>query len=58
MGGEFEIYTYDSAKDHEYAHLYFDSLKDPEKYLVIDTDWANYYIIDWIKDNLTYEVID
>lgn len=58
MGGEFEIYTSESAKEHDYAYLYFRGLKEPEKYLVIDTDWANYYIIDWIKDNLTYTVID
>lgn len=58
MGGEFEVYTYESAKNHSYAYLYFSGLKEPEKYLVIDTDWANYYIIDWIKDNLTYTVIE
>ena len=58
MGGEFEVYTYESSKKHDYTHLYFKGLKEPEKYLLIDTDWANYYIIDWIKDNLTYTVIE
>lgn len=58
MGGEFEVYTYESVKNHDYLDVYFTDLQEPEKYLLIDTDWANYYSIDWIKDNLTYTVID
>ena len=36
----------------EYDYVYFEDLKDPENYILVDTDWCHLATIKWITENL------
>lgn len=56
MGGFLEIITYDEADN--WTKYCFENLKDPENYILVDTDWNHYATIKWICENLGAERID
>ena len=55
MGGFLKIITYDETKN--WKKHYFENLKDPENYILVDTDWSHYATIKWIRENLKAELI-
>ena len=48
LGGSLDIYSYEDYPDNEI----FKNLKNPENYLIVDTDWSHYATIKWITENL------
>lgn len=56
MGGDFSIYTYEEAKGTWFEDE-FEGLKDPENYIVVDTDWCHCATINWLIDNLNAKYI-
>lgn len=56
MGGDFSIYTYEESKGTWFEDE-FDGLKDPENYIVVDTDWCHRATINWLIDNLNAKCI-
>ena len=52
MGGLLEIYTYDELNDAYWLKEHIENLDNPEKYLIVDTDWCHKATINWIIENL------
>ena len=52
MGGFLEIYTYDELNDAYWLKEHIENLDNPEKYLIVDTDWCHKATINWIIENL------
>jgi hypothetical protein len=52
MGGFLDVKTYKEAMEDEYDYVYFEDLKDPESYILVDTDWCHLATIKWITENL------
>ena len=52
MGGFLEIYTYDELNDAYWLKEHIENLDNPEKYLIVDTDWCHKATINWITENL------
>jgi hypothetical protein len=55
-GGDFSIYTYEESKG-TWVEYEFEGLKDPENYIVVDTDWCHRATINWLIDNLNAKCI-
>ena len=56
MAGDFRIYTYEESKGTWFEDE-FEGLKDPENYIVVDTDWCHRATINWLIDNLNAKCI-
>ena len=52
MGGFLDVCTYEDLEEGYWLKRYIENLDNPEKYLIVDTDWCHNATIKWITENL------
>ena len=52
MGGFLEVCTYEDLEEGFWLKRHIENLDNPEKYLIVDTDWCHKATINWIIENL------
>lgn len=58
MGGFLEVCTYEDLEEGFWLKHHIENLDNPEKYLIVDTDWCHKATINWITENLNAINID
>ena len=52
MGGFLDVCTYEDLEEGYWLKHHIEKLDNPEKYLIVDTDWCHNATIKWITENL------
>ena len=52
MGGFLDVCTYEDLEEGYWLKHHIENLDNPEKYLIVDTDWCHNATIKWITENL------
>jgi hypothetical protein len=58
MGGFLEVCTYEDLEEGYWLKHHIENLDNPEKYLIVDTDWCHRATINWIIENLNAINVD
>lgn len=58
MGGFLDVCTYEDLEEGYWLKHHIETFDNPEKYLIVDTDWCHKATIKWITENLNAINVD
>lgn len=57
-GGFLDVCSFKECADDIGRNYYFEGIKSPESYLLVDTDWGHRATINWLVENLNAKCVD